>query len=465
MILEKELLQKILDTSLLTGGDFAEVFAEDTVKNSIQLVGGSVETVFTDKVYGVGIRIAKELKSVYGYTNDLSEESLLKLASDLSQSFDDSKKIKSVKLNDVVKGGEQNKIKIYPQTVELEKKIDIMRLAYDEAKNYSPEIVQVRIVYSDTTQHVQIANNSGKNIEDERVYTRMYIMAIASDGKVMQTGGEGPGAHMGFEFFDTIDVKEKARNAAITAVTMLHADECPSGKMTVVIDNGFGGVIFHEACGHSLEATSVAKNASVFCGKLGKKIASDIVSAVDDGTMENEWGSENIDDEGNKQQNRLLIENGILKSYMIDELNSRRMNLASTGSSRRESYKFAPTSRMSNTYICPGKSTFDEIIAATEYGLYAKSLGGGSVDPGSGDFNFAVNEGYIIRDGKIAEPVRGASLVGNGAEVLLNIDMVGNNLRLAQGVCGSASGSVNTNVGQPTIRVKNVTVGGRKGTK
>ncbi|MCL2400281.1 MAG: TldD/PmbA family protein, partial [Defluviitaleaceae bacterium] len=221
------------------------------------------------------------------------------------------------------------------------------------------------------------------------------------------------------------------------------------------------GVIFHEACAHSLEATSVAKKASVFTDRLGEQIASPLVTAIDDGTMPNEWGSVHIDDEGTPTQRKVLIEKGILKSYMVDYLNGLKMDMPSTGSSRRESYKFAPTSRMTNTYIANGESTPEEVIADTEYGLYAKKLGGGSVQPATGEFNFAVDEGYIIRNGKIAEPVRGATLIGKGAEILPLIDKVANNMAQAPGVCGSISGAVPTNVGQPMIRVKEMTVGGR----
>ena len=243
---------------------------------------------------------------------------------------------------------------------------------------------------------------------------------------------------------------------------MLNAEECPAGVMPVIIDNGFGGVIFHEACGHSLEATQVALGNSEFCGKLGQQIASPIVTALDDGTMPNEWGSINIDDEGTPSTRLVLIENGILKNYMIDRLNGRRMGMAPTGSARRQDYTFAPTSRMRNTFIAPGSDENDEIIATAGDALYAKSMGGGSVNPTTGEFNFAVQEGYLVKDGKIDRPVRGATLIGKGSEILMKIDRVGKHLKLAQGMCGSLSGSVPTNVGQPMIRVTSLTVGGRK---
>ena len=242
---------------------------------------------------------------------------------------------------------------------------------------------------------------------------------------------------------------------------MLKVANCPSGKMPVIMDNGFGGVIFHEACGHGLEAAAISKNASVFANKIGQKIASDKLTAVDDGTIAGSWGSINIDDEGVSSQKNVLIENGILKNYMVDRYNGSLIGMKPTGSSRRESYKYVPVSRMTNTYIASGTDKKEDIIADTEYGLYAKYMGGGSVNPASGDFNFAVSEAYIIRNGKICEPVRGATLIGKGAEVLLNIDRISDNLALAEGMCGASSGSVPVCVGQPMLRVQNITVGGR----
>jgi len=266
---------------------------------------------------------------------------------------------------------------------------------------------------------------------------------------------------MGIEMFDNVNPEYHGREAARIANTMLHAKNCPAGNMTVAIDNGFGGVIFHEACGHALEASAVSKGNSVFANKLGEQIASTKVTAIDDGTMINAWGSLNIDDEGNNTRRNVLIENGILKGYMIDKLNGRRMNMEATGSSRRQGYRYQPTSRMTNTYIAAGEDKPDDIIKSMEDGLYAKKLGGGSVNPVTGEFNFAVQEGYLVKNGEIGEPVRGASLIGKGSEVLMDIDMVGYNLEVAQGMCGASSGSIPTNVGQPMIRVKTMTVGGR----
>ncbi len=220
-------------------------------------------------------------------------------------------------------------------------------------------------------------------------------------------------------------------------------------------------MIYHEASGHSLEASSVAYGMSEFTGKLGQKIANEKVTAIDDGTIPNAWGSINIDDEGTPARKNVLIENGVLKSYMIDKMGARRMHMDPTGSARKQSYSFTTTSRMTNTYIANGTDRNEDILSSIEYGLYAKEMGGGSVNPATGEFNFAVQEGYLIRDGKVAEPVRGASLVGKGSDVIQKIDMVGTDLDMGQGMCGSSSGSIPTNVGQPMIRVSSITVGGR----
>jgi len=464
MLLEKSLVEQIIAKSLSTGADFAEVFIEDRISSGIQLVGGHVEKATSSKTFGVGVRIALELFSVYGFTNSKNPADLLKLASDLSKSFVHSPLTEPVPLGKL-EIGTHHRVKVNPRDVKQEEKVTLMQRAYQGAKGYDPLIQQSTVSLSDWVQNVEIANSLGRYVAEERVRIRMYAVAIAGKDGMMQTGTEGPGTSEGYEYFQRRDVEEFGRKAAQTAKTMLLAEECPSGVMPVILNNEFGGVIFHEACGHGLEATSVAKNASVFAGKLGQFVASPIVTAIDDGTIENGWGSANFDDEGNPQQRRVLIDKGVLKTYMVDYLNSRRMNHPITGSSRRESYKFAPTSRMSNTYIDKGSSTFDEIIRATDYGLFAAKMGGGSVNPGTGDFNFAVSEGYLVRGGKIAEPVRGASLVGNGGEILFKIDMIADNLDRARGMCGSVSGSIPADVGQPTLRVSSITVGGKKGAK
>jgi TldD protein len=424
---------------------------------------GVIEDSVSGIDYGCGLRIFDGFNCVYAYTNDTSKESLVKLAREASKAVK-SKNADKNKILDFSKLGYANnhRIEIPPFDILKKEKAEMLREAHNASKEYDPSVTQTVDSFMSSVQNILVANSEGVWAEDTRTRGRMMVQAIASSETEKQVGYLAPGSLSGFEYFKNLDIKELGREAARIASTMLYAELCPSGLMPVIIDNGFGGVIFHEACGHSLEATSVAKGGSVFCGRLGGQIAASCVSAVDDGTIPNAWGSCNIDDEGNLMQKNILIENGILKNYLVDKLNGRKMKMPATGSGRRESYKYAPTSRMTNTFIANGSTPAKDIIANTEYGLYAKKMGGGSVEPATGEFNFAVLEGYIIRNGKIAEPVRGATLIGKGSEVLMNIDMVGDNLARSQGMCGSVSGGVPTDVGQPMIRVKEITVGGRK---
>lgn len=461
-MLSERLISDVLLAALSTGGDFAEIFVEDTYNTVFRMMNGTVEEGVSGRDYGVGIRIFQGTKSVYAYTNKTERSNLLKVALEAAAALPGTKQVESIVLNRCVVD-KFNPIKIIPRDISQREKVDVMKKAHYAAFGYDDQITQVTVNYLDTDQSIMIANSEGLLTDDRRVRTRLAINAVASKGSEKQSGFYGPGRHMGFELFDHIDVEEYAREAARTAVTMVNADYAPSGRYPVIINNEFGGVIFHEACGHGLEATSVAKGTSVFAGKLGQKVASELVTAVDDGSIPNAWGSQNIDDEGTKTRRNVLIENGILKGYMIDKLNGRRMGMKPTGNARRQSYKFAPTSRMTNTFICPGDSTVDEIISNTEFGLFAKRMGGGSVNPATGEFNFSVGEGYLVRNGKIEKPVRGATLIGRGSDILKKIDMVASNLATGQGMCGSLSGSIPADVGQPTIRVSEITVGGREG--
>lgn len=458
-MLSKRELKEILKLCLSTGADFGELFFEKTIGNNYELTKGKITKASTTYIHGVGIRILNGREEVYGYTNNTDYESVSKLAKKLALSFNGQDKNIDFELKE--EQSNNHPVLKRPSDVKLEDKVALMQTLSEGAISYSDEISQVIVYLTDKEQEVLIANTNGKIVKDIRTNIRISGSAVATDGKQMQTANDNIGRNQGYEMFDGVDLKAFGSEISKTAVTMLHAEEIAGGKMTVVVHNGFGGVLLHEACVHSLEATSVAKGVSVFTDKLGQKIASDVVTAIDDGTLTNSWGSLNYDDEGNPTQRNVLIENGILKSYLVDYRNSFIMNHPITGSGRRQSYKYSPTSRMTNTFFAPGKSTFEEIISSTKYGLFAKKMGGGSVDPSTGEFNFAVNEGYLIEDGKITKPVRGATLVGSGAEVLMNIDMIANNLGFGHGMCGSLSGSIPTDVGQPTIRVQNMTVGGR----
>lgn len=460
-MVKENVLREVIAAAMSRGGDFAEIYIEDRLNKSIALISGAIEKSLSGRDYGVGIRIFSGLKSIYVYTNDSSKNNLVSLAKEAALGLEVglSGQVKDLsRVNRV----NQHKIRTYPASVLVKDKIDLMKRAYTKSNNYDALIKQVKVNYMDYDKKILIANSEGLLVEDRQVRTRLSVTSIARNNFEMQTGSDNIGGHIGFELYDEKKVDAIAIESARIAKTMLLADKCPSGKMDVIIDNGFGGVIFHEACGHGLEATSVAKGNSVYAGKIGEKIASHLVTAVDDGTIENAWGSSNIDDEGYETRKNVLIEKGILKKYMVDRLNGRRMKMEPTGSSRRQNYRYAPTSRMTNTFIDNGDSTKEEIIKNTASGLFAKKMGGGSVNPLTGEFNFNVMEAYIIKNGKIDKPVRGASLIGKGSTVLKNIDMVGNNLALGQGNCGSSSGSLPVNVGQPTIRVKDITVGGVK---
>lgn len=463
-MLNKAVAQTVLDAALSTGGEFAEIFLEDRRNQSISLRDNHVDTVLSGRIHGAGIRVFQGLNAIYTYTNDTGREGLLRCAQRAASAIRKAGngRIKAQPIGRHTVMEDRHSAIMLPGDTDAKKKIGVLRAANDAARAAGDEIVQVVCAYRDSEQDVTICNSEGLFVSDRRIYTRMMCEAVASNGSENQHGYEAPGAMMGYELFDSrVNPEAVGKEAAKIALTMLHAPECPAGVMPVVIDNGFGGVIFHEACGHSLEATSVAFGMSEFSGKLGQKIASPCVSAIDDGTIANEWGSQNIDDEGTLTTKLVLIENGVLKNYLIDKLGGKRMGMPSTGSGRRESYAFAPTSRMRNTYIAAGNDDEQQMIATMGDGLYARRMGGGSVNPATGEFNFAVSEGYLVKDGKIFSPVRGASLIGRGTEILWQIDRVGKNMKMAQGMCGSSSGNIPVNVGQPTIRVKSITVGGR----
>ena len=461
-MIAREICAKVLEAAVSTGADYAEIFAENSMNRTISMVSGKVDAISDSVVSGAAVRVYKGLRSVMATTVDMTEEGLLRCARKAAQALGDGQAALSIVLQDRLYTN-VHPVEMVPSSVPNQRKVDILRAACQSAYAYDKRIRQVTGSFHDADQNVLIANTDGVRAADRRVHTRIAVTAVADakDGGT-QTGSCSPGRRMGMEMFEKeVDAVAVGREAARQAVVMSEAGYYPAGVMPVAIGNGFGGVIFHEACGHSLEATSVAFGLSQFAGKLGEKIAGEKVTAYDDGTIPNAWGSLNFDDEGTPTRRSVLIENGVLKAYLIDKFNSRRMGLSPTGSSRRESFAYTPTSRMTNTFIGEGPDENEAIIASIDNGLYAAAMGGGSVNPTTGEFNFAVREGYLVRNGKICEPVRGASLVGRGSDVIMNIDMVGKDLLLAEGMCGSSSGSIPVCVGQPMIRVSSITVGGR----
>lgn len=478
-MLHPDLIADLLQLAMATGADFAELFIEHSQRSQLILVNGDVDKTLSGIDAGVGIRLLQGDRCIYSFANDFSASALRQQVKETAAALRAGLAGASAQISGLqgsvaasqqaARSGQDPSfagladfpVIVDPFSIARPRKAGILRQASQAALACDPLISQTRTSLAESTRHLQIANSEGLLLTDTRTYSRLMVEAVASAGSEKQSGYLGPGARQGFEFIESLDVEALAREAARMACTMLKAGPCPAGRMPVIIDHAFGGVIFHEACGHALEATALARQSSVFQDKLGQVIASPLVTAVDDATIPLAWGSLRFDDEGMPARRNVLIENGILKSYLVDRHNGQKIGLPSTGSSRRESYRYAPTSRMSNTYIANGLSSPEQIIRDTPFGLYARSMGGGSVDPGSGEFNFSVQEAYLVRNGEIAEPVRGATLIGKGAEILLQIDRVGNNLAQAQGMCGSTSGSIPTNVGQPMIRVSEMTVGGR----
>lgn len=460
-MLDQKTMSELISIVLHGGADFVEVFAEHSKNNRIGYSDRRIETVSDRVISGVGIRGFVGTRTYFASTTDLSPSGLRACAQRVAQAVGSPvDRIPDFALVERINPN-VHPITSVPSTVPAKVRADLLRSACAKAYEASDKIIQVSGALLAMEKSFTVANSEGLYTSDRQIRTRMSVSAVASNGTENQEGSSSPGRSMGLELFDQISPESIGAEAARQALVNLRAVPCPSGTMPVAIENGFGGVIFHEACGHSLEASSVGTGMSQMAGKLGQQIANPKVTAIDDGTIPNAWGSCNIDDEGNPMQRRVLIENGVLKSYMIDRLGSRRMNMPHTASGRRQDYSYETTSRMTNTFIANGPDKNEDIISSIEYGIYAAAMGGGSVQPFTGAFNFAVREGYLIRNGKICEPVRGASLIGTGSEVIQNIDMVGQNLATAQGMCGSSSGSVPTDVGQPLLRVSRITVGGQ----
>lgn len=460
-MLDLAIVADVLARARARGAPFADLFVENRHSSAVRLLGGKVVDAVSGQDYGAGLRTIDGDRAVYAYTNDLTREGLLAITDAVARGG--AREGPVAPASDFTRAVPRglHPVARPPSEVPKAERAAILRRADATARGADARIVQVDASILDHEQQVLIANTEGLLAEDSRVRTRLAVQAIAEDDAGRRaTGASSPGASQGFEFFDATTPEDVAAGAARSALAMLPAGPAPAGTFPVVIGNGFGGVIFHEACGHLLETTAVAKKASVLADRLGERIAPAGVTAWDDGTIPNAWGGIEFDDEGMPSQRTLLIENGVLNSYLVDRIGAHLTGYARTGSGRRESYRYAPASRMRSTFIAPGRHRPEALLEAVDFGLYAAHLGGSQVQPGTGDYNFAVLEGYLIRNGKLAEPVRGASLIGSGPETLLRIEACADNLALGQGRCGSISGSVPTDVGQPWIYVSELTVGG-----
>lgn len=447
--------EKILDYILSHGGDFGEVFYEDTSFTKLRMTGKEIETVSAGNETGTGIRIFQNGASLYFYTEGGEEETLFRLLKEKWKGAGQKSGTFGFASQGRKRYGDQDLRQAgLPEKAALAERCNLAGLSV------SDRISRMSTLYTDMDQQVFIANTEGLCARDRRNKTRLYIAATAKDGGSTGNSYIGPGAMRGFEYYEMIRPEDWAKKAAEGALNMLHAAPCPTGRMPVVIANGFGGLFFHEACGHSLEASAVADGASEFSGLLGQRVATDKVTLIDDGSMEGEWGSLHMDDEGNLTRRNVLIEKGILKGYMVDRFNGMKLGMEPTGSARRQNYRFMPTSRMTNTYIALGEDSLEDMIASVERGIYVKSINAGSVNPETGAFNFNTAETYLIENGRIVKPVHGATLIGTGGDILKRVEMVGSDFELRQGFCYAASGAIYIGAGQPSVKISEMTVGG-----
>ncbi len=459
MIISEGILSNVINAALSKGADFCEIYAEEGFSSLMELKSSDVIYI-SGKDVGAGIRLFYGNEELYTYTNTLDEKSLLNGLKSLTANRKQGTRKKPLLGKEPFVS---SFIQEFPNKfkTDLAKEKTLLKKLDKELRAKSSLISQCHFTLQRTSKVVQVANSEGTLSLDVRPYFTFRVNSIAEDKDQKEKGFSLIGRACNPDFLDEELLKEVSYQSGREALKNLKAEPAPAGKFPVIINKGFGGVIFHEACGHGMETTSVAEGFSIFSDKLGKKVANSCISAYDDGTLQGEYGFINKDDEGNSSQKTCLIEKGILKAYMVDKLGSQKTSYKMTGSSRRQNYKYPPTSRMRNTYIAPGHSSLEEMIKDIDYGLFAETVGGGSVTPGTGNYNFAVTSARIIKNGHLDKTVKGASLIGNGLDTLSKIVKVGKNLELAPGQCGSISGWVPVTVGQPPILVSELTVGGQ----
>jgi|TARA_B100002003_G_scaffold37584_1_gene32999 TldD protein len=459
-LLEPSLLRDTLHSALRTGGEFAEVFVEDRRSMSALFDDGRVEELTGGRSRGVGIRVVFGETTGFAHTADLSPEGLRSAAEAASAAASEGGSGLTVAL-DSVQEVHPGVVAVLPADVAKARKVALLEEADRVARGEGDAIRQVTVRYADSRRRIQVANSDGLLTGDDQVRTSFSVSCVAVGDGGMQTGRESVGHTVGFELFDRVDVADLARRAARRAITKLDAVPAPSGEMPVVVGPGGGGVLFHEACGHGLEADLVAKSASVFAGRRGEVVAAPFVTLVDDGTMAGEWGCYAIDDEGRPAGRNVLIEDGVLTDYMWDRLRARREGRDSSGNGRRQSYQHLPMVRMTNTFLLGGEADPDDIVADTERGVYVAQLGGGQVNTATGDFVFGMTEAYLIENGRITAPIREGNLIGNGPDVLQDIDAIAGDFAMGSpGTCGKDGQGVPVGDGTPTLRVTRLTVGG-----
>ncbi|MBI3592404.1 MAG: TldD/PmbA family protein [Nitrospirae bacterium] len=458
-MLDDGILGAIIKKTLSNGGEYADVFIEHKKTTALQLEDNRIEKVVSGSISGIGVRLIYKGKTAYAYSNDFSEDVLINLADTVSKAasgsaqgviIDMKRKLPEITFS----------IKMPPETVPMAEKVALVKKGNESARKFDSSIKQVNVIYRDSVQNVKIATSDGFITEDERVYTMGAVQVVASDGKVIQTGYESVGGLIGYELFGAGPIDTVALKAAQRAVMMLKSKRAPAGRMPVIISSEAGGTMIHEAIGHGLEADLTQQGLSVFSGKIGQQVASPVITVIDDATIPNKRGSFRFDDEGTPSKRNVLVKNGILVGYMYDKYTALLEGSLSTGNGRRESFECKPIPRMTNTLIVPGELSPEEVIRSVPRGLLVKKMGGGQVNTVTGDFVFEVQEGYIIENGSIVEPVRGATLIGSGPEILKSIDMVASDLGFSIGTCGKDSQGVPVSDAMPTLRIPEMVVGG-----
>lgn len=458
--MDKEMLARIIARALEKGGDFADIYLENRISRQIVME----ESKFRSGLYGIsqgaGVRVISGNKTGYAYTDEITEEKLLRAAEVASYVARNGTPVSPAVFSVTTR---PSYITVAQPLAEIadEKRIEIMKRADQAAKDYDPRIRMAMVDYYDEIRGRVIVNSEGIYLRDELPLLFFIVQAMSDDGKARHMARERISNHSGFEMFENVTPETVARNAAREAIAMLSAEDAPAGIMDVVMQNGWGGVLVHEAVGHPLEADNIAKGIGAFTGKLKQKVASDCFTMVDDGTLPNFRGTINYDDEGTPARRNVLIEKGVLKGFMTDILSAKQLSMERTGNGRRESFRYIPIPRMTNTFIDKGNDKPEDILASTRKGIYVQSLSGGSVNPITGVFNFTCREAYLIENGKKTNPIKGATLIGSCMDVISNIDAVGDDLDFGPGICGKGQ-SAEVTAGQPTVRIRGINVGGSR---
>jgi TldD protein len=458
-MLAEKVIAKVLAEALRKGGDVAELFVENRFSSGIRLDDSRVEDVSSGVDVGAGIRVVRGDRTAYAFTNRLTAEALLDAAKAARAGLRGDRGVVATDLR-TVPPGVRNPVRIRPEDVDAADKVAAVVEADDAARATGAAVRQVVASYADVVQNVLIASSDGRRAEDDRTRARLVVQVVAADESNIATGFEAPGHSGGFELLDDNPPAALGRSAAVKALAMLNAKPSPAGEFPVVLAAGTGGVLIHEACGHGLEADALVKEASVYATKRGEKLGSDIVTIVDDGTVEGAWGSFGVDDEGTPSQRTVLFEKGVLVGHISDLRSARKIEHPPTGNGRRQSYAHVPIVRMRNTDLLPGPDDADEIVRSVARGIYAGTFAGGEVNPATGNFVFGMSEAYMIENGEITHPVKGAQLIGNGPKVLGVIEAVAKDFRRWEGVCGKDGQHAPVTTGMPTVLLSRMTVGG-----